>query len=66
MAVCKCGERRYASFAEALIAEPESRFKCPTCRTFATDHEWVPGFDPDENRCGDCDIRANSHGRGPR
>jgi hypothetical protein len=61
-AVCACGERRYPTQAEAHEAEPEGRYKCPTCHTFALDH---PYFEGGEGRCGDCDTRYHSHG-GPR
>src|SRR3954463_11711167 len=35
--------------------------KCPTCRTFARDHEWSGDAESDF-RCIDCDVRYGSHG----
>lgn len=62
MASCKCGARQYASIEDARKVERSGADKCPECRTFATDHPWMSGWDPEENRCGDCDIRYGSHG----
>lgn len=61
-AVCKCGKMRFASEMEAHKAQPDARFKCPDCHTFARDHKWTWNGDPDCNRCGDCDTREWSHG----
>lgn len=64
-AQCRCGARRYASQEAASEMERSGVDKCPTCHTFATDHEWRGTWgDPSDNespRCIDCDIRYGSH-----
>ena len=63
-ATCRCGARTYPTQAEAEKAEPNGSFKCPTCHTFARDHEFR-GDESSDYRCFDCDVRYGSHG-GPR
>lgn len=69
VAFCRCGGRAYPTNEAARAAEPHGSFKCPTCHTFAKDHEWRGDFsDPGDAfnpRCWDCDVRLGSHG-GPR
>lgn len=52
---CKCGERQYATDPFGTGAG-----KCPTCHTFATDHEFY-GDESSDFRCYDCDARSHSH-----
>lgn len=61
---CLCGRRRYPNAAAAREAEPWGAYKCPDCRTFATDHE-CRCDDFSDYRCWDCDIRHGSHGKPP-
>jgi hypothetical protein len=62
---CSCGAAQFATEAARRAAQPDGVHKCPTCRTFATDHEWRGDWSsPDDNvnpRCWDCDIRFGSH-----
>lgn len=57
---CSCGAMQFDTREEALAAQPHGEFKCPTCRTFAKDHEFV--YVDEEGRCLDCDTRYYSHG----
>jgi hypothetical protein len=58
---CACGATTFETEAEQHAAQPDGRFKCPLCKTFASDHEWS-GDESSDWRCYWCDTRSGSHG----